>query len=509
MRTNPPGALRSLPEVTTVDARNGYRIESAFLPFIDDEGRSCEVYAERCLPAEGSHPGILHCPGGGQTVGRADLLDWARKGFAAVSFDWQIGDYPAHDPRRKSRWPGEVVHQNHYIASPSEAILPLAVRAAGVCIDWLTQAETVDAERIGVVGISWGGYLAWLVGAYEPRVKAVVPVYGCGGQFDPRYPGEGIRLPAKVAGVWRRQWDPFSIAELHCKPVAYLSCSNDFFGILPLADELLNRLRVPRRRSWLPNADHCLGPGESALGLAWLSHYLKDGPALPTEPLLTEALEVEADAAGEVDHVETWWTPPYRDGNLGCWIRGRPGPEASLAYGRVHYKSGFCLSTPLRYLNPRPGPSLPARYPDLRDGLGWSWSMGSTQFHGNHVTMESLGEGRLRLGRDCAHEDDEPAFHLNTFAHPGWNNGGDAFLLELHAESEEPLTEAEVILVLRGTGGTEEVCARLPLIDHRLHIERGAFPAFPPMMTLRSVVRVTVRLRSRARTFSIGPLQRG
>lgn len=509
MKSNEPEHLESVRDAAVVEERGHWRRESALLGFADDEGRWCEVYAERCLPVEGHYAGILHCVGGGQTVNRADLLDWADKGFAVVSFDWQIGTYPAHDPAKKSRWPAGVVHQDHYITSPSEAILPLAVRAAGACIDWLVQADSVDAERIGVAGISWGGYLAWLVGAYEPRVKAVVPVYGCGGQFDPRYPGHGIRLPEAVAEVWRRQWDPFSIAELQSRPVAYLSSCNDFFGILPLADELLNRLSVPRRRSWLPNADHCLGPEESALGLAWLRHYLDDGPALPAEPLLTESFRIEADAAAEVDHMETWWTPTLRDGNLGCWIRGRPGPEAAAAYGRVHYKGGFCLCSPLRWQEPRPASPLPARYPDLRDGLGWSWSMGSTQFHGNQVAMESLGKGRIRLCRDPSARDEEPGFHLNTFAHPGWNNGdAKGFVLQLRAETEEPLSAADVTVLLRGAGKTEEISARLPLINERIRITRDAFPGFPAMMTLRSIQRITIRLHSRARAWVIGPLER-
>lgn len=150
---------------------DGVCIEAAFLMFSDRHGRACEVYAERCLIDRSNAPSLLHCPGGGQTVNRADLLDWAHKGFSSVSFDWQIGDFPEHDPARKSHWPDGVVGQNHYIRLESEAILPLAIQAAGVCIEWLVDSGRINGGAVGVTGISWGGYLTWLIAAYSPALR--------------------------------------------------------------------------------------------------------------------------------------------------------------------------------------------------------------------------------------------------------------------------------------------------------------------------------------------------
>ena len=118
------------------------------------------------------------------------------------------------------------------------------MQASGICIDWLIQSGRVNPEAIGVTGISWGGYLGWVVTAYEPRIKAAVPVYGCGGHFDSPHAGK-FRLAPYMSRLWQENWDPFSIPGLQTKPVCYLSCTNYFFGILPIADELLNRLDVP------------------------------------------------------------------------------------------------------------------------------------------------------------------------------------------------------------------------------------------------------------------------
>src|SRR5207249_4048259 len=45
-------------------------------------------------------------------------------------------------------------------------------------VDRLGEREDVDAERIGVFGISMGGIEAWLAGATDPRLRVVVPAIG-------------------------------------------------------------------------------------------------------------------------------------------------------------------------------------------------------------------------------------------------------------------------------------------------------------------------------------------
>jgi hypothetical protein len=44
----------------------------------------------------------------------------------------------------------------------------------------LAAHPAVDADRIGLTGISWGGYMTCVVAGVDPRYKFAVPVYGCG-----------------------------------------------------------------------------------------------------------------------------------------------------------------------------------------------------------------------------------------------------------------------------------------------------------------------------------------
>lgn len=504
---NIPGRLLSVQPVETVEEL-GRQIEAAFLVFEDHRSRPCRVYAERCLLPGPAAPAIVHCVGGGQTVRRDDLLDWASKGFSCVSFDWQVGTFPDHDPARKSVWPHGVVSQIHFIQDPSEAVLPVAVEAAGVCIDWLEDSGTIDPKGIGVAGISWGGYLSWLVAAYEPRVRAAVPVYGCGGQFDPRYPG-GFSLHPDLAEWWCENWDPFNIPHRQRVPVCYLSCTNDFFGILPLANELLNRLIGPHRRGWLPNTNHCIGPRESALGLAWLRHFLLGGPDIPEEPVLEPNGDIEADQPADVTGTETWWTPELRTGDTGCWQEGSLPGHFAAAYARVHYRQGYTLSTPLLDNTTTPIHIPVESVPSLRikDGLGWKWGMGSTQFHTNDVRVDEREDGQVLLHRDPGKDDDRPSFFFNQFAHPGWNTGAQQVAcIPVATEPAEDLTEAHVTLTVKGTGTSSEVSASLPVSDGVLTVDPVKIPGFGPFHTWKSVLRLDVALKTRARTFRLRPI---
>jgi 2,6-dihydroxypseudooxynicotine hydrolase len=57
-------------------------------------------------------------------------------------------------------------------------IEPAYERPAGAAIDWLQARDDVDGGRIGVYGVSLGGYYAVRVAACEPRVKATIELAG-------------------------------------------------------------------------------------------------------------------------------------------------------------------------------------------------------------------------------------------------------------------------------------------------------------------------------------------
>ena len=66
----------------------------------------------------------------------------------------------------------------------------------------LRSLPQVDPERIGVTGISWGGYLTCIAAGVDRRFKLAVPVYGCGFTDQHAFAGSVKGLGPERARRW-------------------------------------------------------------------------------------------------------------------------------------------------------------------------------------------------------------------------------------------------------------------------------------------------------------------
>jgi dienelactone hydrolase len=393
--------------------------QAAWLEFHDWLDRRCVVYAERILPGDGSAlPCIVHCVGGGQKIEAGDMLFWARQGYACACFDWQIGDMPQRDSQRTSQWPEPVVVQHAPQQRMEQCILPIAIQAAMVTASWLASHPSVNEAKLGMCGISWGGYLTWATAAYDQRIQAICPVYGCG-IFNSPY---ARPHSAEVAAYWKQHWDPQALYAKQSAPAAYLSGTNDFFGDVTEADALLARLPIENRWSLLPNADHSLDAGAGNLASAWMAHYLKDAEKIPYTPILSSDLEIQADASAPIQSQQIWWTNSTGEPRFACWHQAPVDASARMAFAKIVYASGLSLCSRLTQLEPKLEPKpLPKQWPQLADGLGWRWELGSTQFYGNTVKIEALDDGqRLHITPAEKPADHPVALYLRQIQDARW-----------------------------------------------------------------------------------------
>jgi hypothetical protein len=93
----------------------------------------------------------------------------------------------------------------------------------------LAAQPEVDPERIGITGISWGGYLTCIAAGIDDRLKVAVPVYGCGFLHE-----NSAWLPRfeKMSPERRKRWvdnfDPSRyLAGVAC-PILFVNGTNDF-----------------------------------------------------------------------------------------------------------------------------------------------------------------------------------------------------------------------------------------------------------------------------------------
>lgn len=417
---NTPARLESVSSEAWPEASD---IEVAQLSFCDDMGRRCRVYAARCFPdGRGPHPVVLHAPGGGQTISATDLRWWAERGFACVSFDWAIGLFGGHDPARKSEWPQGVLLQSEPQISVAEAILPLAIRAVGVCLDWMQSDPRCNAERIGMVGISWGGYLTLATTAYEPRLRAIVPVYGCGGLFAGSHPCLPA-MPDALASLWSKAWDPAGLADQISIPVCFCSGTNDFFGRLGDAERLLSAMRADCVWNYLANANHHIAEGASRLAVAFLKQHLADANSLPPTSILHEDFSIQFSEPTVKSSL--WWTPSTCPDEFACWWPGAPQPEDPVRaiFGTVQLADGVEMSTPVKRMHSEGTATvLPAIWPDALAGVDYQWGLCSTLFHRPALTRTQTSGDPTR-----AIWTPDPARHgvidlvLRCPADPRWN----------------------------------------------------------------------------------------
>ncbi|MFM7160451.1 MAG: alpha/beta hydrolase family protein, partial [Planctomycetaceae bacterium] len=88
----------------------------------------------------------------------------------------------------------------------------------------------VDADRIGITGISWGGYLTCIAAGVDDRLRVAVPVYGCGFLHEnsvwrePRFD----RMEPTQRDRWVKWFDPSQyLPHVRC-PILFLNGTNDF-----------------------------------------------------------------------------------------------------------------------------------------------------------------------------------------------------------------------------------------------------------------------------------------
>ena len=254
-------------------------------------GQAVPVYAVLGVPAgRGPFPGILHFHGGGQTANPYLVEAMVRHGYVGLSFDWTG---PAEQREDVTRWHGAGPVRYSGV-EPDHAYLARALTAGRQCISLLAEQPQVDPERLGEFGISWGGFLTWLLNAVDDRIKAAVAIYGCGitrNQARFYFRDEVRQSGSFNEKRWFELYHPANYARCQHAPVLFVNGTNDFFGWMNNYRLLARRLDVRHRCAFAPHFNHAVGTLSPTI-LAWLDHHLRGGP-FPEAP----RLEIERQAA--------------------------------------------------------------------------------------------------------------------------------------------------------------------------------------------------------------------
>ncbi len=195
------------------------------------EGKPTRIYAYYARPAQGSgpFPAMLLVHGGGGKAFREWAEHWAQRGYVALAMDL-AGQGP--DGRLPDGGPDQNDESKFCDFTEADANQMWTYHAVAAVLrghSLLAAQPEVDRNRIGITGISWGGYLTCIVAGIDDRLKVAVPVYGCGFLND-----NSVWLPRfeKMSESQRNRWVEFFdpsryLSGVNC-PILFLNGSNDF-----------------------------------------------------------------------------------------------------------------------------------------------------------------------------------------------------------------------------------------------------------------------------------------
>jgi dienelactone hydrolase len=264
-------------------------MEALFYETLPWEGKPTRSFAYIGIPerpAGGKVPAMVLVHGGGGTAYPAWVRLWTSRGYAAIAMDTcgtlptgETGKHPHHEFGGPAGWGG----WNQVDKAPEDQWTYHAVADVLLAHSLLRSRPEVDASRIGVTGISWGGYLTCIVAGVDDRFRFAAPVYGCGFLGDnSAWLGQFEKLGPEAAKLWLQRWDPSVYLPRAKLPMLWVTGTNDF--AYPM-DSLQKSYRLPPGprtlciRVRMPHAHG--GAGENPEEIhAFANHYLKGGPGL-------------------------------------------------------------------------------------------------------------------------------------------------------------------------------------------------------------------------------------
>lgn len=166
------------------------------LVFDVEPGLSATAYLFRPAQAKGKLPGILACHGHGpfgkETVMgnrssaelRANIeqhnydygLQMAKAGYAVIAIDWR--GFGERDDRSRPYLNDNIGERDicnvHYLRANiiGMTVLGMNLNDAGCALDYLCSRDFVDSERIGAMGLSFGGTMSTWTSIFDQRIKA-------------------------------------------------------------------------------------------------------------------------------------------------------------------------------------------------------------------------------------------------------------------------------------------------------------------------------------------------
>ncbi|MDC1321768.1 acetylxylan esterase [bacterium] len=206
------------------------------------KGKPTQVFCWYGVPktlAEGKKaPAVVLVHGGGGTAFPQWVKKWNDKGYIAISIALE-GQIPGEKIDNEK---GTREYQNLPNSGPARFGFFNDVNKDNLQDQWFYHAVSdvilahsllrsfpeVDASKIGITGISWGGILTNVVTGIDNRFIFSIPVYGCGFLYEtPLYKRLLSVLNSNAQDFYMTHWEPSLYVPLQKLPTLFVNGTND------------------------------------------------------------------------------------------------------------------------------------------------------------------------------------------------------------------------------------------------------------------------------------------
>ena len=217
-------------------------VKGLFFEGLKYKGKSTKVFCWYGVPKnlkEGEKaPAVILVHGGGGTAFEQWVKKWNDEGFIAISIALE-GQIPGE---KVDDVDGNKVYQRLTNSGPHRVGFFNDVKKSNLKDQWFYHAVSdvmlahsllnsfpeVDAENIGITGISWGGIITNVVTGLDKRFKFSIPVYGCGFLYEtPLYDRLLNKLTQEGRDFYMNNWEPSLYIPLQDLPTLFINGTND------------------------------------------------------------------------------------------------------------------------------------------------------------------------------------------------------------------------------------------------------------------------------------------
>ena len=258
-------ALAKLTTAPSMQPAEGFsnegEMKAIFYDALPWKGKPTKVFAWLGLPTKrtGKVPGVILVHGGGGTAFKEWVKKWNEHGFAAISIAVE-GQTDERDSANPKAWKQHALpgpKRNGIYGDSAEALTEQwmyhAVADTVLANSLLRSLPEVDADKVGVMGVSWGGVITSTVMGIDARFAFAIPTYGCGHLSDAENQ-YGRSLGKNM--LYREVWDPMVRMANVKMPVLWFSWPKDEHFPLDCQAACYRSAQSPRMVTLLPKMGH-------------------------------------------------------------------------------------------------------------------------------------------------------------------------------------------------------------------------------------------------------------